>query len=170
MDEIGKQFEKAYREYAPSILRHTYFRVKDRETAEDLVQETFFKAWRYVSEENSGEIKNSKAFLYKILNNTIIDYYRTRKETFSLEQAIEEKEDIIIEENKEEQKIDDEIEHTLLKKYLSEIKDEYKEILIMKYIDDLSVSEISKITNKNQVNTRVTIHRALKTLKKKYEK
>jgi len=40
----------------------------------------------------------------------------------------------------------------------------------MKYIDDLSVSEISKITNKNQVNTRVTIHRALKTLKKKYEK
>ena len=170
MEEMKKQFEKSYDEYAPNILRHTYFRVRDKETAEDLVQEMFFKAWRSIVNDSNSDINNIKAFLYKILNNIIIDYYRTRKETYSLEQVVEDKEDIIIEENKEEQRIDDEIELTQLKKYLSEIKEEYREILIMKYLDDLSIGEISKITNKSQVNIRVTIHRALQTLKKKYEK
>lgn len=170
MEEKEKQFEKAYEEYARNILRHAYFRVKDKETAEDLVQETFFKAWRNIADENTSEIKNIKAFLYKILNNTIIDYYRAKKETFSLDQAIEEKEEIVMVENNEEQRIDSEIDNLQLKKYLSEIREEYRELLIMKYLDDLSISEISKITNKNQVNIRVTIHRALQTLKKKYEK
>ena len=170
MDEKKKQFETAYEEYAHGILRHTYFRVKDKETAEDIVQETFFKAWRSIVDEDLKEIKNIKAFLYKILNNTIIDYYRTKKEMLSLDQSIEGKENLIIEENTDEKRIDDEIENLKLKKYLSEIKEEYREILIMKYVDDLRISEISKITNKSQTNTRVTIHRALQTLKKKYEK
>ncbi len=170
MDEKKKRFETAYEEYARGILRHAYFRVKDKETAEDLVQETFFKAWRSITSNTDEEIKNIKSFLYKILNNIIIDYYRTRKETDSLDEDSKEKENLIISENNEEQKIDNEIEGSQLKKYLSEIKKENREILIMKYMDDLSASEISKITNKSQVNVRVTIHRALQELKKKYEK
>lgn len=170
MEEMKKQFEKSYDEYAPNILRHTYFRVRDKETAEDIVQETFFKAWRSIVDDNQSEIKNIKAFLYRILNNTIIDHYRTKKEALSLDQATEENENMPITENNEEDRIDNEIENIQLRKYLSEIKEEYREILIMKYLDDLSIGEISKITNKSQVNIRVTIHRALQTLKKKYEK
>ena len=169
MDSKKKQFEKAYEEYARGILRHAYFKVKDKEAAEDMVQETFFKAWRNIVDEE-GEIKNIRAFLYKILNNTIIDYYRTKKETYSLEQSFEENENLAIEENTDEKRLDDEMDNLKLKKYLSEIKEEYREILIMKYMDDLSINEISKITNRSPVNVRVTIHRALLSLKKRYEK
>lgn len=169
MDSKKKQFEKAYEEHARGILRHAYFKVKDKEAAEDMVQETFFKAWRNIVDEE-GEIKNIRAFLYKILNNTIIDYYRTKKETYSLEQSFEENENLAIEENTDEKRLDDEVDNLKLKKYLSEIKEEYREILIMKYMDDLSVNEISKITNRSPVNVRVTIHRALLSLKKRYEK
>lgn len=170
MDSKKKQFEKAYEKYARGILRHTYFKIKDRETAEDIVQETFFKAWRSIVDENGEGIKNIKAFLYKILNNSIIDYYRTKKEDYSLEQSFEENENLAVEENTDEKRLDDEIDNLKLKKYLSEIKEEYREILIMKYMDDLSISEISKTTNKSPVNVRVTIHRALLSLKKRYEK
>lgn len=169
MDSKKKQFEKAYEEHARGILRHAYFKVKDKEAAEDMVQETFFKAWRNIADEE-GEIKNIRAFLYKILNNTIIDYYRTKKETYSLEQSFEENENLAIEENTDEKRLDDEMDNLKLKKYLSEIKEEYREILIMKYMDDLSINEISKITNSSPVNVRVTIHRALLSLKKRYEK
>lgn len=169
MDSKKKQFEKAYEEHARGILRHAYFKVKDKEAAEDMVQETFFKAWRNIVDEE-GEIKNIRAFLYKILNNTIIDYYRTKKETYSLEQSFEENENLAIEENTDEKRLDDEMDNLKLKKYLSEIKEEYREILIMKYMDDLSINEISKITNRSPVNVRVTIHRALLSLKKRYEK
>jgi RNA polymerase sigma-70 factor (ECF subfamily) len=170
MDSKKKQFEKAYEEYARGILRHAYFKVKDKETAEDMVQETFFKAWRNIVDEEGEDIKNTKAFLYKILNNTIIDYYRTKKEVYSLEQSFEENENLAIEENTDEKRLDDEIDNLKLKKYLSEIKEEYREILIMKYMDDLSINEMSKITNRSPVNVRVTIHRALLSLKKRYEK
>lgn len=169
MDSKKKQFEKAYEEHARGILRHAYFKVKDKEAAEDMVQETFFKAWRNIVDEE-GEIKNIRAFLYKILNNTIIDYYRTKKETYSLEQSFEENENLAIEENTDEKRLDDEMDNLKLKKYLSEIKEEYREILIMKYMDDLSINEISKITDRSPVNVRVTIHRALLSLKKRYEK
>lgn len=170
MDSKKKQFEKAYEEYARGILRHAYFKVKDKETAEDMVQETFFKAWRNIVDEEGEDIKNTKAFLYKILNNTIIDYYRTKKEVYSLEQSFEENENLAIEENTDEKRLDDEIDNLKLKKYLSEIKEEYREILIMKYMDDLNINEMSKITNRSPVNVRVTIHRALLSLKKRYEK
>ena len=170
MNSIKDEFEKAYKEYARGILRHAYFRVSNQEIAEDLVQETFFKAWRYIADGKSGEIKNFKAFLYKILNNTIIDYYRGKRDTCSLEDAIEKREDIAIVEDDKEQKMDIELEQKELRKYLSELKDEYREILIMRYIDDLSINEISKVLNKSSGNIRIIIYRALKALKNKYEK
>lgn len=169
MDEVAKKFEQAYRDYAKDIHRHASFKVKDKAAVDDLVQETFFKAWRYIVDENSKEILNIKSFLYKTLNNTIIDYYRSKKEQVPLEQA-EEKDEAVIFENDYEQMIDVEIENKELLKNLSLIKKEYREILTMRYIDDLSISEISEIINKKSGLVRITIFRALKALKNKYEK
>lgn len=172
MNSIKDEFEKAYKDHSRSILRHAYFRVSNQEIAEDLTQETFFKAWRYIADGKSGEIKNFKAFLYKILNNTIIDFYRTKRDIYSLEDIFKENKesDILNLEYDKKETIDKELDQEELYKYLSELKDEYREILIMRYIDDLSINEISKVLNKSNGNIRIIIYRALKALKNKYEK
>ncbi|MFA5791847.1 MAG: RNA polymerase sigma factor [Candidatus Paceibacterota bacterium] len=166
METNQQKFEKAYREYALGILRHVYFRVNNWDVAQDLTQETFFKAWRNIAEGKIEEIKNFKAFFYKIANNTIIDYYRSKKE-ISLD-GMEEVETMAIIEAEQENEVDLEIEKKRLERYLFDLKDEYKQILIMRYIDDLSIKEISQITDKTRGNVRILIYRALQVLKKKY--
>jgi RNA polymerase sigma-70 factor (ECF subfamily) len=62
--------------YADSLLRHTLFRVKDLETAEDIVQDVFLSA--YKSRDNYTGAANEKTWLFAILKNKIIDHYRSK--------------------------------------------------------------------------------------------
>ena len=57
-----------------------------------------------------------------------------------------------------------------IKKRLNELPDDYKQIVIFRYIDELSVGEIKNITGKSITNIYVIIHRALKSLKQKLPK
>ena len=54
--EKEKEFLDAYQQYADAIYRHCFFRVYNRDLAQDLTQETFIKTWKYISE--GKEIKN----------------------------------------------------------------------------------------------------------------
>jgi len=49
---------------------------------------------------------------------------------------------------------------------MSELKDEYSEVLLLKYVNELSIVEIAKIMDKSKGNIRVLIYRAVKALKK----
>lgn len=162
-----EEFTKAYDTYAAPILRHITFRVSNEAIAQDLTQETFFRAWRFISSKNGAiKIKSFKAFLYRIANNLVIDYYRKKKETISLED-IQEKELIV--QARQEEEVEARIEKAAMEKHLDELKDEYRQILLYRYVDDLSVSEISEIIGKTKDNVSVTIHRALKSLRKQME-
>ena len=77
-DKREKEFLSAYEKYANDIYRHCYFRVYNKELAEDLTQETFIKTWKYIVA--GQEIKNTKSFLYKVAVNLIIDHSRKRKD------------------------------------------------------------------------------------------
>src|SRR3989344_5246570 len=83
-----KEFLDAYQQYADAIYRHCYFRVYNKDLAEDLTQETFIKTWKYLSE--GKEVKNIKAFLYRVAVNLIIDH--SRKKTALVMDDIKEKE------------------------------------------------------------------------------
>src|SRR3989338_4735544 len=84
------EFLQAYEAYNDAIFRYCYFRVYDRERARELSQETFMKAWEYLSR-TGKKIENLRAFLYKIATNLIIDNSRQKgKKTVSLDQLHEE--------------------------------------------------------------------------------
>src|ERR1043165_1036473 len=83
-----KEFLDAYKQHADAIFRHCYFRVYNKDLAEDLTQDTFIKTWKYISE--GKEIKNIKAFLYKVAVNLIIDH--SRKKTALVLDDLKEKE------------------------------------------------------------------------------
>ena len=80
------RFLKAFDEYGDALFRHAYFRVSDREKALDLVQDTFTKTWSWVR--GGHEIETFRPFLYKVLNNLVIDEYRKRKES-SLDELLD---------------------------------------------------------------------------------
>lgn len=164
MMEVKEKFLAAYDRYAAGIFRHIFFRVSDRNLAEDLTQETFFKTWRHIAEKGE-EIKNFKTFLYVIANNLIIDYYRRKeKKPLALDDI---KENEIASYPAQPIEAEKTLQKNLIRKYLSELENNYRQALLYHYVDELSVKEISEIVGKTPNNVRVIIHRGLKALKSK---
>jgi DNA-directed RNA polymerase specialized sigma24 family protein len=73
-----ERFLHAFEEYGDALFRHAMVRISDRERAIDLVHDTFTKVWSYVK--NGHAVEQYRPFLYKVLNNLIIDEYRKQRE------------------------------------------------------------------------------------------
>ncbi len=156
-------FMQAYDKYAQDIFRFIYYKTRqDKEKTKDLLQQTFLKVWKYCTNKNA-KIKNIRALLYKTAYNLIIDESRKQNHTISLDETLPP--DIISQKGNSEH-LDK--EQTLIK-ILNSMKDEYRDVLMMRYIEDMSIGEISKVLGKSNTNIYVLIHRALKHAKKKLE-
>lgn len=158
---LEQEFLEAYDLYSDAIFRHCYFRVFDRERGKDLMQEVFMRAWEYI---NKGEkVLNMRAFLYRIANNLIVDESRKKKEA-SLDKLQEEGFDPGLDETG---KINSRIEHSRVVNTLQHLDDNYRDILVMRYMNDLSPSEIAEVTGESANTVSVRIYRGLKQLRSK---
>jgi len=162
-------FAEIYDLYVVKIFRFIYLKTNSKETAEDLTSEVFLKGWKYLKN-NDGDnrmagIDKVSSFLYKIARNTIIDFYRKKQIlTIGIDEkisdAIRDQSQDILANISARQDIEE------IMKTLGEIKDEYREVVILRYVEDLPVSEIAEITGKTEGAARVLIHRAVKSLEK----
>lgn len=164
-------FAEIYDFYVVKIFRFVYLKTNSKETAEDLTSETFLKYWKYIKAKGkTGEkekIENNKigSFIYKIARNLIIDYYR-KKNFAAIEISEEEKETIIDQKQDILAELTRKQEIEELRKALGQLKDDYQEILILRYVEDLSIAEIAEITEKKKGAIRVQLYRAAKMLEK----
>lgn len=137
------------------IYNFIYFRVSHKETAEDLAEEVFVKAFAKLS-----SVKDDKSFegwLYSIARNLVIDYYRQKKTTVALEDVentLEYETNVVDVVNLDQQQ-------KQLLKVLKGLGAEQQVVIKLKFFEDLSNSEIAELLHKNEGAIRVTIHRAL---------
>ena len=165
-----KRFLQAFDEYSDDLFRHAFLRINDRERAIDLVHDAFTKVWSYLRE--GYQVDSFRPFLYKVLNNLIIDEYRRRKEE-SLDKLLEH-------EGVDEGSFDELSESTVemlaatidgRKAFalLEELPDQYKEVIIYRFVDQLGPKEISDLIEESENTVSVRIHRGLKLLRQKIE-
>ena len=152
-------FGEIYDEYAEKIYRFIFFKVSSEQEAEDLSSEVFLKAWNYLIGEKP--VKSIGALLYTIARNRVIDYYRQRKAEIEITEDMAK----IMPDDGSIAELEKKADLGRVYKALGKLKDEYREIVVMRYLDDLSVSEISSIIQKTQNNVRVLLHRSISTLK-----
>jgi RNA polymerase sigma-70 factor, ECF subfamily len=154
-----KQFILACEEHLDALFRYCHFKIGDKEVAKDLVQETYARVWNYLV--NDGEIDNIRAFFYRTLSNLIVDEYRKNKPV-SLDKLSESGFDPGFNDvEAQEDKLDAEGALEALKL----IPEMYREVIFMKYVQDLSLREIAEITGETENTVAVKIHRGLKKIK-----
>jgi RNA polymerase sigma-70 factor (ECF subfamily) len=158
-------FAEIYDLFVEPLYRFIYFKVGNKSEAEDLTSEVFLKAWSSAQESGQLAVKTLPAFLYRIARNTVVDYYRRKKQNLSLDETVETSEEPLSREDLAAD-FDLAVDREALLKALDQLKDEYREIIVMRYIEDLSTSEIASILEKNKGAVRVSQHRALEALKK----
>ena len=157
-------FSKVYDLYVTPIYRFIYFKVATKQDAEDLTSEVFLKIWQYVNE-TEDEIENLRALLYRSARNLVIDFYR-RNAKKDITQDMEVLSNISDERQQSLlSRIETEFEMKNIEKVLRRLKDEYREIIILRFIEELSITEIADILDKSKGSVRVLLHRALKVLR-----
>lgn len=160
-----EQFIELYREYAPKLYSYCYFRVHSKEDAEDLASKVFMKTWDYLAQGN--QIENMRAFLYRSAHNLVVDFYKTSKKDREVSihafdgETIDIPDDSNIAGDVEKKHL---IESIL--QQLDDLPDDYKELIILRYVNDLSIKEIAEATGMTQNNTSVKLYRATEKLKK----
>lgn len=157
-------FIAAYDEYAEAIFRYCYFRVHDRERARELMQETFTKAWEYL--QKGKEIDTVRAFLYRVAHNVCVNEV-IRAKPYSLEEMQEKIGYDPTDEVTSSPERDAEV--ALLMARLSELRPKDQELLTLRYLNGLLVSEIAETLGEAPNTVSVRIKRALEELRKKME-
>ena len=166
---IGNQedrFLKAFDEYSDPLFRHAVYRLSDRERAIELVHDTFTKVWTYIR--NGHEVDAYKAFLYKVLNNLIIDEYRKRKE-LSLDSMLAE---VGIDEGSFDELHGGSLEELtftldaqMAADLIPKLPEVYREVIVLRYIDGLGPKEISELVEETENVVSVRLHRGIKILR-----
>ena len=170
MDELSQNILKAqkgdkaafgaiYELFYERIYRYCYFNTRKRELALDICQETFVRAWQGLPKFAMYKGGSLQAFLFRIARNLIIDNHRKKKEV-SIEgyQNLESNDD-------SEDEIDKRADQKKLKQAIDLLSEKDKQIIVLKYFEDLSGVEIAKILKMREGALRVRTHRIVKNLK-----
>jgi len=149
----------AYLEYRKALSNRAYFKVRNHAVSEDLVQDTFMKTWGYLV--RGGKIEMMKAFLYNVLNNLIVDEYRKHKMA-SL--------DILVEKGFEPSAdnsdyLFDNIDGKAALNLINRLPEKYRKVMRMRYIQSLSLKEMSGVIGQTKNTIAVQAHRGLERLK-----
>ena len=157
-------FAELYDRYIGEIYRFIFFKVSHREEAQDLTSEVFLKTWNYLANHpHDKEIKSFRGLIYRIARNSIVDFYRARSHQH--ECALDE----VIELGKDDARyahIESQGDVRRIFDALKGMKREYQDIILLKYVEEMSVREIAESLDKSQTAVRVTLHRATKVLKR----
>ncbi|KAB2336223.1 RNA polymerase sigma factor [Cytobacillus depressus] len=152
-----------FHEYSNDILNFLIY-YTGRTDVEDMVQETFIRALRRLNTFN--ELSNPKTWLFSIARNIAIDEMRKQKKEKDKQQKLSNfYEQSHIESPEEIYRLNETNKEIYL--VIQTLKQNYRDVLILKGIKELSVKETAAILHWSENKVNVTYHRALKALEKK---
>ncbi|MCJ8009969.1 sigma-70 family RNA polymerase sigma factor [Lederbergia wuyishanensis] len=159
-------FNHLYHSYYQDLLRHLFYIIRDRELAEDLVQEVYVKV--YKSYDTFEGKSREKTWLFAIARNVAIDYLRKQKgnneihlndyDVYQLKDNCPIPEEIVLRK--------DEVQQI----YSCKIKPDQKVILDLRFIRGLSISETASTLGWSESKVKTLQHRAIQYLKDHYRK
>lgn len=148
-----------YEQYFEKIYKTIFYIVRDRELAKDATQETFIKAFKSIkSLKNPTKIES---WIISIATRTAIDFYNKRKKRNQIVQSYKEK--MTLTPEMENQDFGD------FDQYLNDITPEQKQVLALKYFDNLSEKEIASRLKIKLGTVKSRLSRAKKKLLEKYQ-
>jgi RNA polymerase sigma-70 factor, ECF subfamily len=154
-------FAQLYDQFVDRIYKYFYFKTA-KEEAFDLTENVFLKVWENIRKYKPREGASFSSWLYRIAHNLLVDHYRQRKVTAELDVS------------QADHKVDNNplylTEQSLskgaLKQALSKLRENYREVITLAFVNGLENAEIAEILKKSEGTLRVLKFRALRELKK----
>ena len=171
MAKAGNQdaFGRIYELYLTPVYRYIFFRVRNKETAEDLTQTVFMRVFNALARFEKRKI-SPLAYFFTVARNVVIDHWKKKKD------LLPDDPDVTFSALKDESGIDlhehmsDAQTMACIKDALGSLKDDQQEVLILKFIDDMKNKEIAELVGKSESAVRQLQCRGLKALKEEVGK
>jgi RNA polymerase sigma-70 factor (ECF subfamily) len=160
----AEAFGDLYERYMNQLYRYIYYRIGDPGLSEDFTEVVFLRVWESMASFDVDRI-SFKGWLFRVAQNLLVDYYRTRKKQHSLDEDFDFPDP---QQSPEDRMITSERE-TLVISALKELKQEYQEVLTLRFVNGLSHAETAQVLNRTIGAVRVLQHRALRALDKELE-
>ena len=153
-EQLIKQFQEGDRQsyndlvfrYKDKILNFLYRFVYDMDLAEDLAQETFLKV--YLKKDSYREISKFSTWMYTIASNLAKTELRKikRRKTYSISEIsdVDREVNFFVQDENSDDKLDDN-ESNILHESIFELEEDFRTIIILREIQELSYENISKI-------------------------
>ncbi|MBA7470248.1 ECF RNA polymerase sigma factor SigW [subsurface metagenome] len=154
----SEAFGELYMTYVEPIYRYIFYQVRDKMTAEDITEDTFFKAWNSIHS-CKGKEQTFSSWLYRIAHNSMIDVFRSRKKELFLD--TETAAGII----DDTAKLETKLEHRQLMDAIALLPENQRQVIVLKFIEGLDNQEIEQVIRKSQGAIRILQMRALDTLR-----
>jgi RNA polymerase sigma-70 factor (ECF subfamily) len=165
-DGESEAFGELYERYANSVYRFLYARLDNRLDAEDFSEEVFVRAWNSLANYHERGIP-FLAFLLIIARNVLIDHYRRNGRSpqhvpiddLQLSDATPDPGEVT----------SLNLKHQELRQALELLRDDYQEVLVLRFLNDLSPMETAQVMKRSTGAVRVLQHRAIAALRKTLE-
>lgn len=155
--KLKASFGFIYRSYANKLFDYFWYRVGFRKSvAEDLVQETFYRAFKKIPSFKDRGLPYF-TYLMRVAHNLLVNYYRA-KSTISLENTGD------IATGGHLKKIEKKMEAEQLWKAVGDLSDNEQDVILMKYKREMSVRDISQVMDKSENAIKLMLSRARKKL------
>jgi RNA polymerase sigma-70 factor, ECF subfamily len=159
-------FSILYQENLKKIYNYIYYRTGNSHDAEDLTARVFQRALNHISKYKRTDVPFS-AWLYRIAHNLVANWHRdnNRKKEVPLEEQTE----LRNRQEIPEKDLEDRQEIEFLLKSIHRLSNDRQMVLILKYVEDLSNSEIGEIMRKSEGAIKSLYHRTLIELREYLE-
>ena len=161
----SQAFASLYDRYVTSIYRFVVLKLPKKEDAQDVTAEVFTKFWQHIQQQKP--VRNTRAFLYQIARNLIVDFYRNQKHDEMVESVTfdEQTASSFSDASRGKAHIEARTELALVLKQLDKLKEDYRDVLALRLIDGLTFVDIAAILGKQTSHVRVIFHRGMRAIK-----
>lgn len=164
-----KEFEDIYAGEIDSLFRYSILRVGNRAQAMDIVQDVFVRLWQAF--QKGENIENARAFLFAVLKNRIIDWYRKKKSS-SLDALLERGEErgeraFEPADDRAHEEILFSAETRAMIEAINSLEAKYRDAVYLRLVEDMPPEEIARRLGATPNTISVRITRGLDKLRKK---
>ena len=154
-------FGALYDRHVVRVYRHIYYMCGNAAEAEDLTAQTFLQAWKAIER---YQIRGAPfvSWLLRIAHNLGVSYLRSRKESAELPETLVDHSRF----GNPEEVLERTVETERVREAIMRLRDEQRQVIILRFVEDLEYREVAEIVGKSVAAVRVIQHRALKALRK----
>lgn len=160
-----RAFAELFLEHKPALYAFLRSRLPSPEDADDMLNTVFLRAWNFVLTSHSNEKDHFSGLVFHLARYALKDYWKGRRYDLSLSEMQDAGQDIEDRSNSDAA-TEARTEVGMIKEAMRRLPEEYQEVIVLRMFQQLDFDEIAKRMEKNAGTVRVTLHRALKALRK----